>query len=294
MQIIVLGMHRSGTSAMAGCLARLGAQRPRTEIAPTVNNPRGYCESEPVMAFNDRLLALMGSVWSDWRRVDSSLISSAMRRDLVEEACALLQEEFGDAEVIVLKDPRLCRLMPVWGEVLERAGYEARYVLPVRHPLQSALSLRARNGFSLETGRLLWLRHVFDAECRTRGLKRHILASESLVSSPQATLRAIVGRLGLPMNAGDLKAAGEFIEPALFHCERSSGLPSENRWIAGLSERVHDVFQAWNAVGDDDMDGRLDDLYAEFDAIAHLAAPPAADLFSALHPLGRDEGCAAM
>ncbi len=288
--LVVLGMHRSGTSAMAGCLAHLGARRPRTEIAPTVNNPRGYCESEPVMVFNDRLLELMGSVWHDWRRLDPGLISAATRRDLAKDAAVLLAGEFGDADVIVLKDPRLCRLMPLWEEFLDLAGYEARYVLPVRHPLQSALSLRVRNAFSLETGRLLWLRHVLEAERRTRGQRRHILAAETLVAAPQATLAAIARELGLAARQADMEGVAAFIEPALFHCAFPAELPSENRWIAGLSERVHAVFQAWETEAAPSL---LDAFYAEFDAITGSVAKPAAGLFPAIRASAVDGNCAA-
>lgn len=265
--LVVLGMHRSGTSAMAGCLARLGAGRPRTEIAPTVNNPRGYFESEPIMAFNDRLLALAGSAWHDWRGPDVGRLTEATRDALAEEAAGLLADEFGEANVIVLKDPRLCRLMPLWREVLDRAGYEARYVLPVRHPLHSALSLRARNGFSLESGRLLWLGHVFEAERRTRGLRRHIVASENLVVAPRSALTAIMRELAVFPDAAGVDAVGDFIEPALFHRDLPAGLSSENRWIAGLSDRVHAVFAAGEG-----LEGRLDGLYAEFEAVTRPLA----------------------
>jgi hypothetical protein len=283
--LVVLGMHRSGTSALAGCLARLGAVRPRTEIAPTVNNPKGYYESEPVMAFNDRLLALMGSAWHDWRGPEIGMISADVRRDLAGEAGALLADEFGAAKTIVLKDPRLCRLMPLWRDFLDSAGYEARYVLPVRRPLQSALSLRARNGFSLESGRLLWLGHVFEAERRTRGLRRHILASESLMKAPQAVLSAIAGALAFP---ADLAALGDFIDPALFHDEAPDGLPSENRWIAGLSDRVYGVLQAG-----DGPETRLDALYSEFERAAPPLERPRAGLSPAFASPAKDSGALA-
>jgi len=280
--LVVLGMHRSGTSALAGCLARLGAVRPRTEIAPTVNNPKGYYESEPVMAFNDRLLALMGSAWHDCRGPDVGLISAGVRRDLAREARALLADEFGAAKMIVLKDPRLCRLMPLWGDFLDRAGYEARYVLPVRRPLHSALSLRTRNGFSLESGRLLWLGHVFEAERRTRGLRRHILASEALMAAPHAVLSALAGALAFP---ADLAGLGDFIDPTLFHDDAPSSLPSENRWIAELSDRVYGALHAG-----DGPEARLDALYGEFERAVRPPELSRAGLLAAFVPSASDAG----
>src|SRR5690242_4462892 len=64
--ILVLGTHRSGTSALAGTLGRLGAVMPRTLMPATADNSRGYWESLPIVRFNDRLLYSGGSGWWDW------------------------------------------------------------------------------------------------------------------------------------------------------------------------------------------------------------------------------------
>src|SRR5690606_4349244 len=61
--IIVLGMHRSGTSAVSGVLAKLGAQAPRSLMPPTQDNPRGYWESSELMKFHDRVLESAGHRW---------------------------------------------------------------------------------------------------------------------------------------------------------------------------------------------------------------------------------------
>ena len=92
--------------------------------------------------------------------------------ELEAQAAHALAAEFGGERLILLKDPRMCRLMPFWRRALERAGFEARIVIPVRSPLDAALSLRDRNRIAIEEGMLLWLRHVLDAERATRDLCR--------------------------------------------------------------------------------------------------------------------------
>lgn len=65
--LVVLGMHRSGTSSVAGALALLGAAPPRTLMEPGEDNPRGFWESLVLMEVNDSLLAAGASNWRDWR-----------------------------------------------------------------------------------------------------------------------------------------------------------------------------------------------------------------------------------
>ena len=72
---VVLGMHRSGTSSVAGTLALLGAAAPRTLMGPAQDNPKGFWESQVVTAFNDRLLAAAGSAWDDWRALDATVLA---------------------------------------------------------------------------------------------------------------------------------------------------------------------------------------------------------------------------
>jgi hypothetical protein len=66
--IIVLGMHRSGTSSVAGVLTKLGGVAPGTLFPPDSGNARGYFESAHLMHLHDELLASAGSCWDDWRR----------------------------------------------------------------------------------------------------------------------------------------------------------------------------------------------------------------------------------
>jgi len=65
--IIVLGMHRSGTSAVAGTLTKLGGRSPKNLMPATKGNARGYFESVPLMQFHEQLLQSAGSAWNDWR-----------------------------------------------------------------------------------------------------------------------------------------------------------------------------------------------------------------------------------
>jgi hypothetical protein len=166
--VIVLGMHRSGTSSVAGALVRLGGKPPCHLMPAAPDNPRGFWESTVLASLDDEILAAGGSAWKDWRRFDIDRIDAAAVEALRERAEAALVAEFGRAGVPVVKDPRMCRLMSFWRPVFLKLAWTPRVVLPVRSPLEVAWSLRRRDGIGVGAGCLLWLRHVLDAEADTR------------------------------------------------------------------------------------------------------------------------------
>ena len=173
--VVVLGMHRSGTSSAAGALVRLGAAAPQHLIAPNADNERGYWESPVIVDLNGAILAAGGSDWKDWRKFDLNKIGALKANALRTRAKEALAEEFGDVGFAVMKDPRMCRLMPFWGPVFADAKWSVRALLPIRSPLEVGQSLYCRDGLSPAYGCLLWLRHVLDAEVETRGMARAVL-----------------------------------------------------------------------------------------------------------------------
>ena len=82
----------------------------------------------------------------------------------------------------MLKDPRICRFVPLWRAVLGRLGVAPKVVVPLRHPLEVAGSLARRDGMPEDEALLLWLRHCLEAEAATRGLPRSFLRYDDLVA----------------------------------------------------------------------------------------------------------------
>jgi hypothetical protein len=173
--LMVLGMHRSGTSAIAGVLSKLGGGAPKNLLEANGGNERGFFESAPMMGFHDELLASAGTDWADWRAFDPAWYGSALRDAYNDRAKRLFQEEFGDSPLAIFKDPRICRFLPFWLDVFVAMDISPHIVIPVRSPLEVAGSLKKRNGLTLPQGLLLWLRHVLDAEAATRTLPRSVI-----------------------------------------------------------------------------------------------------------------------
>jgi hypothetical protein len=120
--VVVLGMHRSGTSALARVLNLLGCALPETLMATNAANTAGYWESDVLVNFNDELLNAAGTEWQDWLPVNPGFSKSPAYPSFIKRAGQLLRQEFGDSPLFVLKDPRNCRLVPFWLEVLGAAA----------------------------------------------------------------------------------------------------------------------------------------------------------------------------
>jgi hypothetical protein len=261
---VVLGMHRSGTSSVAGTLALLGAAAPRTLMRPAEDNPKGFWESEVVTAFNDRLLAACRSSWSDWRRLDGATLSDPAWG---EEAGRVLQAEFGDASAIVLKDPRICRFFPFWRRALEGAGYAPLIVSPIRDPLEVAASLSARNGMDPARAQRLWLRHVLEAEAASRDLPRHLMGWDAFIADWRAETARMAARLDQPLSPtpDQAQAVDAFLTADLRRQGPGDGRPS------ALIARTHATLLDLARHGEHaDLHHALDVLRAAFDRACAL------------------------
>jgi hypothetical protein len=272
--VVVLGMHRSGTSCAAGTLVRLGAAAPRHLMAPNAGNTRGFWESQVVVDLNDAILAAGGSDWKDWRRFDPEGIESVEAETLRARAKASLSEEFGHVGLAVIKDPRMCRLMPFWAPVFEEANWSIRALLPIRSPLEVAWSLNCRDGLGPAYGCLLWLRHVLDAEADTRGMARAVLDWPDFLSDRRRALRRMSEQLGLiwPRRLERvLSEVDEFVSPDLRHQRASE---SDLKTHPAVSDLARQTFAALIDLVRDPEDSRslskLDGLRAGFESASAI------------------------
>jgi len=276
---VVLGMHRSGTSSVAGTLALLGAAPPRTLMQAAPENPKGFWESEVLMVVNDALLAACGSRWDDWHPVSANAQERLLGSDLADRASAALEAEFGDADIVVLKDPRICRIYGFWRGVLARAGYRPVVTIPVRAPGEVARSLQTRNAFTTEFALALWLRHVLDAEVGSRDDRRHVFDWSALIGDWRATVADIDRHAGVHLSAA-ARAKGPAVDDFLSRDLRHH-LSSE---CDPLPERVRTT---WHALLDLSRDPghagarlRLDEVRHAFDQACREQDDPALALMS--------------
>lgn len=227
--LIVLGMHRSGTSALAGAVHRLGAAVGSDVAEAPDGNVRGYYEQSCVFDLHEDLLEAYGSSWDDiappaWLAKAGETAVEDFQLRLKD----LLREEFADAPLWVVKDPRLCLLLPLWLPVLAQLEVTPYALCAYRPAAEVADSLARRNRFSVDKSNLLWFDHVVAAERASRGLRRCFIAFDELLGHPVQTLERASSQLGIdwPRSPADrAKSLDRFIDPGLRHSTVASSSP---------------------------------------------------------------------
>ncbi len=257
--ILVLGMHRSGTSAVAGMLADHGASLPTDLMPAEPMNPKGFSESASISTLDDELMRSLGSSWFDWR----PFAADPAVHDLdehVRRAVDLVHVVFGDRELVVLKDPRICRLVPFWREVMRRAGRELLYLHVHRHPAEVTASLDRWAGYATAYGELLWLRYVLDAEAATRGCTRAFVGYEQVLESPGAVAQRLDGLFALGWSGAGTDQ-GSFVDTSLRRSQAAADEPP-SPWC----EAALEVVEEWSVHGENALQHRrLDALRAALD-----------------------------
>ena len=152
---MVLGMHRSGTSAITKGLEVLGVDLGDNLIPPQEDNPKGFFEDRELIELNERILKKTGHSWYDLAPIDPALMTGPDLLTERLEAGAFIRRKLNASEAVGLKDPRLSILMPFWFDVLQDIDVETGYIIPVRNPLAVARSLLVRDGLMLERGAAL-------------------------------------------------------------------------------------------------------------------------------------------
>lgn len=232
--VVVLGMHRSGTSALTRVLNLLGVELGADLLPPNPDNVTGFWEHTAIYEAHDRLLRALGSAWDDVRPLPPGWLSTPAARETKERLSAIVARDFASARLWGFKDPRTCRLVPLWRELLAERGLEAGFVLMVRNPLDVAGSLRARDGFPLAKSYLVWLRHLAASEHDTRGLRRVIVGYDTLLSDWQALADRVASGLGIgwPMPTDAIAAeVALFLQRALRHQDVGPAVLRDDRLL---------------------------------------------------------------
>lgn len=199
--VVILGMHRTGTSALCGALDLLGVDFGKSLMPPTDANKKGYWEHEEIVRIHDRLLSSMGSCWDDDRPLPADWLERETTREARSHLVETLERDFAQSSIFGMKDPRMCRLVPLWLPIFQSLRVEPLFVLVVRHPWEVAESLAKRDGFEHPKSYLLWLEHIVEAESATRGHTRSFVRYEEMIDEPVAILGELREQLGVNLLA---------------------------------------------------------------------------------------------
>ena len=272
--IVVLGAHRSGTSLCAAAAQALGADACLGEHYANEENRKGFFEHPDIVDFNNRLLAELGGSWDNPLFVGESALTQVSLDAFIGEAVALLAAIYGSTRVAVIKDPRLCQLLPFWGGVFQQAGIDSDSVFflhTLRDPVEVALSQQQRAeanrdfyefGRELGEGAALWLSLTAQSLKASEQLPVFYLSYESLRTRPDQLLADLANFTGLQADSEKAREFCEnFVDTSLYRSSASADSRGEladlfpqvlefQDALKGLAGHVADpqsaIAEAWN------------------------------------------------
>lgn len=207
--LFVVGMHRSGTSALCAALQASGVSFGAQLLDPMAGvNDEGFWEDQAIVSINERLLQQIGHDWytvppdldvPDW----SAQLFDALR----DEARARLAEGFGGGAVEAVKDPRFCLTLSFWLALAAESGLETAVCVIGRAPLEVAASLQKRDGFPVAYGLRLCIAYrralAIQAPAGT-----HYMSYGDLLDNPEGAVTELAQSANLPLAAANAPLEG--------------------------------------------------------------------------------------
>jgi hypothetical protein len=235
--LLVLGMHRSGTSALSAVLGILGAELGTRLLGPAPDNPKGYFEDGITVGINQYILDTFFArgIWpmkTEWHKARNL-------RGVRPRIDATL-DYFHEHPLFLIKDPRLCLTLPVWLERGGEHGIDFKLVYTARNPLNVIRSLVARDNIKPDIAATSWFLHTAIALTHGRDYPKTFVSYESLMSETEATL----ARLSefddrLEMTDDRRQAVDDFLDAGLQHHREPPEPPADP--VRALSVRLYEA-----------------------------------------------------
>jgi hypothetical protein len=266
--IAILGMHRSGTSAVSGLMGLLGANLGLADLLgyPAFDNAKGYFEFNPFVHVNETMMRRVDAAWDRLPSPMPDWANHELFQDLKPFVTNCVREHFGTSEVWAFKDPRCCFTFPFWRSVLPSP---LKVVLVFRHPLEVADSLASRNVLPCDQSLALWSAYVTESIRGSSGLRRHVMFYEDLLESPKLEVKRLLDFTGLPdLPDGKWQEIESFMDRDLRHHRRKAKELGDCR---ELPAQVVKLFQGLRAHVDLARGGGAED--AALDLMVALEQP---------------------
>jgi hypothetical protein len=243
--ILIAGYYRSGTSALAGALQRMGVTL-HNDAEANEHNPLGFYEIPELIEWDVNLFQHLGVDWTDVRGLPDGWWERADIARHFSKLDEILRRRFAAEPLWGLKHPHLCRLFPIYERAITQAGHKPHVIHICRAPWTVATSQQRKNNLSRAHAVLLWLTYLVSAERNARHLPRSWLTYQDLLANPAAQIDRLEKDLGLSLRnrvPDGLAQARSFLTSQL---NRSEPAPQSDlfRPLQSLAEQVWEAVQA--------------------------------------------------
>lgn len=237
---IILGMHRSGTSAFSGVLSQMKVFMGSDLFSAQKGvNEKGFFENSKVVELNEHIFDLILSSWDDPLGTQITLDNVEGLNKIKDKASDLIRQEYLDKPLWGIKDPRMSVLLPFWQPIFSQFDISVNYIIMVRHPIEVCRSLEKRDQFSQTKSLILWLNYTLSSLHYCKGLNYQILLYDDLMSAPEESITSIIKNIDVA-SLQKVKNASGFISQKLrnHQSDFDAGVENNNEIIA-LSQRLY-------------------------------------------------------
>ena len=235
--VIVIGMHRSGTSAVSGMLAELGVFMGSSLFAAQKGvNEKGFYENSLLVDMNETLLDDAFWSWDDPLAQDMAAARTTSNEQFISEAVKVLEGDYGKQPSWGMKDPRTTLLLPFWQQVFDKMALSPFYLLMVRSPFEVYGSLKKRDGFSMDKSLMLWLNYTLTGYFCSVNKPRYILSYDELLEQPEAMAKAVSEAAELNIDVDALKLG--FVDKKMRN-QKSMATPEGE--LAEIAKEVYEI-----------------------------------------------------
>ena len=254
--IVCLGAHRSGTSMLAASIAALGAETKITKAYANTENQKGFFEHPSLIILNDLLLERLGSTWDAPCFDYTTSARDVDFDDIFQDAVEFIKTTFDAVPLGVIKDPRVCVVLPFWARVFEHCGYtkaNVKYIHILRSPYEVAVSqyLRSQNnpifyefGKDIGEGAILWMTYIQTSFAQYDDMNTRVIWHKDLIEDPMAVGNEIAKFMGVSLD-GFAAFAADFFDAKMY---RSAVSPEQKAEIDAVLPQAGELFERFGAI----------------------------------------------
>ena len=257
--VVVLGMHRSGTSVITKALECVGVELGNNLMEAAIgDNDLGFFEDLEIVNFNDELLAECNKKWYSTETIQGYDVENLIRRGFLIRAVEMMRRKLMNKKCFGYKDPRSAKLLPFWSKVYEAAKFDTYFILALRNPLNVVRSLQQRDGIECGHAYYLWADYITSSLTFLKNKKFIAIDYDHILDSPREVISQISEFLHMRINLGasDIYEQ-QIIKKSLRHW---SFIDSDLAFDNSVPHIVHDIYSITKNLGSYSHSADLIDL----------------------------------
>lgn len=219
--VIILGMHRSGTSVITQICQSMGVYLGKEQdlMEATQYNLSGFFENKEIIHINDEILQLCKR---EWYSLEPLTIDFNNQRivEKMEHLESIVTNMFETSDMVGIKDPRMAILLPLWERIFDKLVDEVIYIWEFRNPLEVAESLKKRDGFSRKHSLLLWVNYNLNI-LEFLKEKEYLLVNYRDILEDSLVFHELAKLFGIEINDDLIKKLNQLVKHDYCHSDYS-------------------------------------------------------------------------